>query len=123
MFLRRKQSGQRVYLQVVENRWEEGRSRQRVIATLGRLDTLLASGELDALVRSAARFSEALLVLDAHGAGETPVASSERVGPALIPGAHAKDPAPLRVKEVNVEGRSSSGLPQRGPEAQGRGRP
>ena len=84
MFLRRKQSGRRVYLQVVENRWEGGRSRQRVIATLGRLDTLLASGELDSLVRSAARFSEALLVLDAHGAGETPVVRSERVGPALV---------------------------------------
>ena len=84
MFLRRKQSGRRVYLQVVENRWEGGRCRQRVIATLGRLDTLLASGELDSLVRSAARFSEALLVLDAHGAGETPVVRSERVGPALV---------------------------------------
>ena len=84
MFLRRKQSGQRAYLQVVENRWEKGRSRQRVIATLGRLDTLLASGELDTLVRSAARFSEALLVLDAHGAGETPGVTCERVGPALI---------------------------------------
>jgi hypothetical protein len=84
MFLRRKQSGQRVYLQVVENRWEDGRSRQRVIATLGRLDRLLASGELDSLVRSAARFSEALRVLDAHGRSETPGVTSERVGPALI---------------------------------------
>jgi hypothetical protein len=84
MFLRRKQSGQRVYLQVVENRWEDGRSRQRVVATLGRLDTLLASGELDALVRSAARFSEALLVLAAHDRSEMPVVSSERVGPALV---------------------------------------
>ena len=35
-------------------------------------------------MRSAARLSEALLVLDAHGAGETPVVTSERVGPALI---------------------------------------
>ena len=84
MFLRRKQSGPRVYLQVVEKRWESGRSRQRVIATLGRLDTLRASGELDSLVRSAARLSEALLVLDAHGAGEAPVVTSERVGPGLI---------------------------------------
>jgi hypothetical protein len=40
-----------VYPQVVENRWEDGRCRQRVFATLGRLDTLLASGELDSLVR------------------------------------------------------------------------
>jgi hypothetical protein len=34
-----------------------------VIATLGRLDTLLASGELDGLVRSAARFVERAVFL------------------------------------------------------------
>ena len=37
MFFRQKRSGKRVYLQIVENRWEQGRSKQRVIATLGRL--------------------------------------------------------------------------------------
>ena len=36
------ETGLRVYLQVVENRWEDGRSRQRVVATLGRLDQLQA---------------------------------------------------------------------------------
>ena len=40
MFFRTKTSGPRTYLQVVENRWEDGRSRQRVVATLGRLDQL-----------------------------------------------------------------------------------
>jgi hypothetical protein len=34
MFFRTKVSGPRAYLQVVENRWEAGRSRQRVVATL-----------------------------------------------------------------------------------------
>ncbi len=33
---------------------------------------------------SAARFGAALRVLDAHGAGEKPVVTCERVGPALI---------------------------------------
>jgi hypothetical protein len=84
MFLRRKQSGARVYLQVVENRWQDGRSRQRVIATLGRLDELQDSGELDGLVRSAARFSEALLVLDAHDRGEAPAVRCERIGPPVV---------------------------------------
>ena len=42
MFFRTKKSGTRSYLQVVENRWENGRSRQRVVATLGRLDQLQA---------------------------------------------------------------------------------
>ena len=36
MFFRTKTSGPRTYLQVVENRWEGGRSRQRVIATVDR---------------------------------------------------------------------------------------
>ena len=34
MFFRTKTSGPRSYLQIVENRWEDGRPRQRVIATL-----------------------------------------------------------------------------------------
>ena len=40
MFFRQKRSGKHTYLQIVENRWENGRSKQRVIATLGRLDEL-----------------------------------------------------------------------------------
>ena len=40
MFFRQKKSGDRVYLQIVENRWKQGRSKQRVIATLGPLDRL-----------------------------------------------------------------------------------
>jgi len=40
MFFRQKRSGQHVYLQIVENRWEKSGSRQRVIATVGRLDQL-----------------------------------------------------------------------------------
>ena len=52
MFVRRKKSGDRVYLQVVENRWENGRSKQRVIAALGRLDRLQEKGRFDALLAS-----------------------------------------------------------------------
>ena len=40
MFFRQKRSGDHVYLQIVENRWEKGRSKQRVLATVGRLDQL-----------------------------------------------------------------------------------
>ena len=50
MFFRTKKSGTRSYLQVVENRWEDGRPKQRVIATLGRLDQLQQTGQLDALL-------------------------------------------------------------------------
>ena len=42
MFFRLKQSGSRRYLQIVDNRRENGAVRQHVIATLGRLDELAA---------------------------------------------------------------------------------
>jgi len=84
MFFRHKKSGKRVYLQIVENRWEQGRSKQRVIATLGRLDRLAESGQLDALLQSGARFSESVMVLAAHREGEAPVVSTRRIGPALV---------------------------------------
>jgi len=84
MFFRQKKSGDRVYLQIVENRWEQGRSKQRVIATLGRLDRLTESGQLDALLHSGAKFSESVLVLAAHREGEAPVVSTRRIGPALV---------------------------------------
>ena len=84
MFLREKKSGNRVYLQIVENRWEQGRSKQRVIATLGRLDRLSESGQLDALLQSGAKFSESVMVLAAHREGEAPVVSTRRIGPALV---------------------------------------
>ena len=84
MFFRQKKSGTRVYLQIVENRWEQGRSKQRVIATLGRLDRLAESGALDALLQSGAKFSESVMVLAAHRAGAAPVISTRRIGPALV---------------------------------------
>ena len=40
MFFRSKRRGTRNYLQIVESVWEQGRSRQRVLVTLGRLDVL-----------------------------------------------------------------------------------
>ena len=83
MFFRQKRSGNRVYLQIVENRWGQGRSKQRVIATLGRLDRLSESGQLDALLQSGAKFSESVMVLGAHREGEAPVISTRRIGPAL----------------------------------------
>jgi len=72
------------YLQIVENRWEQGRSKQRVIATLGRLDRLTESGQLDTLLQSGAKFSESILVLTAHREGKSPAISTRRIGPALV---------------------------------------
>lgn len=56
MYLRvkRVRQGERIYeyLQLVEGRREGGKVRQRVVATLGRLDQLKASGQLDRLAAS-----------------------------------------------------------------------
>ncbi len=84
MFFRTKKSGSRTYLQVVENRWENGRSRQRVVATLGRLDQLQESGQLDALLASGARLAKSVLLLSAHAQGRLPVIKTQHIGPALI---------------------------------------
>lgn len=82
MFARVKKSGRNEYLQIVENRRENGKVKQRVIKTLGRLDELQAKGRVETLVRSLSRFSErALLILSAKS---DPKAQSKIIGPALI---------------------------------------
>jgi hypothetical protein len=57
MYFRRKTSAGRAYLQIVESRREGDQVRQQVIATLGRFEDLQASGQLERLVRSGARFA------------------------------------------------------------------
>jgi hypothetical protein len=84
MFFRTKTSGPRTYLQVVENRWEAGRSRQRVVATLGRLDQLQEGGQLDALLASGARLARAVLLIAEHAQGRLPSIAVRHIGPALV---------------------------------------
>lgn len=82
MFARVKKAGRHEYLQIVENRRENGKVKQRVISTLGRLDKLQSQGRVETLVRSLSRFSEkALLIMSAKS---NPQAHSQRIGPALI---------------------------------------
>jgi transposase len=84
MFFRVKPSGPRRYLQLVENFWDGGRTKQRVLCTLGRLDHLQDSGQLDALLASGARFAQTLLLLTAHQNGQLPVVTTRRLGPPLV---------------------------------------
>jgi Transposase DDE domain len=84
MFFRVKQSGPRQYLQIVENFRQDGRVCQHVLTTLGRLDELRHSGNLDGLLASGARFAEHVLLLTAHRNGQVPVIKSQRIGPTLI---------------------------------------
>ena len=86
MFVRVKKVGTYRYLQIAQNRREGKRVKQSIIATLGRLDNLAASGAIDQLLRSAARFAERLMVLAEHSsdAHDAPDANVVSIGPALI---------------------------------------
>jgi hypothetical protein len=84
MFVRAKRSGQYEYLQVVHSERVNGAVRQRVIATLGRLDELTASGQIDALLASCGRFAEHTAVLQAHRNGESTGVGSVRIGGPLV---------------------------------------
>jgi len=85
MFFRLKPSGPRTYLQVVENRREDGAHRQHVIATLGRADELAASGALAALLASGARLCDHAMLLSALERDADGLRlSSRRVGGPLL---------------------------------------
>jgi hypothetical protein len=105
MFFRTKTSGTRSYLQIVENRWEDGRPRQRVLATLGRLDQLQQTGQLDALLVSGARLAQSVLLLSAHAKGQLPTITTRRIGPALIFQRLWQQTGCQRVIEQLLEGR------------------
>jgi DDE family transposase len=84
MYFRTKRSGGFDYLQVVESHRVDGKPRQSVVATLGRLDALKASGELDRLLHSGARFTESAMVLSAIAKGEATTVEARRIGPSLL---------------------------------------
>jgi hypothetical protein len=84
MYFRVKRTGTYAYLQIVESFREQGQVRQRVLSTVGRLDVLQATGQLETLMRSGLRFCEKLAVIDAHAAGKTEAVRIQRVGPDLV---------------------------------------
>ena len=84
MYFRRKTSGGRAYLQIVESRREGDQVRQQVIATLGRYEDLKASGQLERLLRSGARFAEQAMVLGALDDDTAARIATRRIGPALV---------------------------------------
>src|SRR5215475_11847310 len=84
MYFRRKTSAGRAYLQIVESRRDGDQVRQQVIATLGRFDELQASGQLERLVRSGARFAAKAMVLSAASNDDAIKIAVRRMGPALV---------------------------------------
>ena len=84
MYFRVKRTGTYAYLQIVESFRDQGQVRQRVMSTIGRLDVLQATGQLETLMRSGLRFCDQLAVIDAHAAGQTEPVQVQRVGPDLV---------------------------------------
>lgn len=84
MFFRVKSTGSRKYLQIVQSTRQGKKVRQQVYATLGRLDELKASGQLEGLIRSGVRHCEKFALIDAHASGQTEPVTVLRIGPELV---------------------------------------
>jgi hypothetical protein len=84
MYFRRKTSAGRAYLQIVASRRTGDQVRQQVIATLGRFEDLQASGQLERLLRSGARFAAKAMVLSAAADDAAIRIAVRRIGPALV---------------------------------------
>lgn len=84
MYFRQKKSGNHTYLQIVQSHRQEGQPRQRVIATLGRLDELTQGGQLESLLASGARFAPGAMLLNAFERGELTSVGKISIGPGLV---------------------------------------
>ena len=84
MFTRVKGTGKYRYLQLVENHREWKRTVQRVLCTLGRADELAASGSVDVLLRSLARFGQRVKLVDGYQAGQLEAGAIRKLGPDLV---------------------------------------
>jgi hypothetical protein len=72
------------YLQIVESRRRGSAVRQRVIATLGRKDEIIADGTLDNLLASLATFSQRLKVVERVRSEGVAAHASRAWGPSLV---------------------------------------
>jgi hypothetical protein len=105
MFFRIKPSGARRYLQIVENVRDGIKTRQSVLATLGRVEELEASGKLDVLLRSGARLCETALLVSSLRAGTLDTGVTRRVGAPLVFGRLWEETGCRQVIEELLRGR------------------
>jgi len=84
MFVRDKRIGPYTYVYLVENVREGGRTKQRIIANLGRKEVVVVRGDLDRLARSVARLAQRSMVLSLVEGEAPPNAVCRRIGPALL---------------------------------------
>src|SRR6478736_8436889 len=84
MFVREKRINGYAYLYLVETVREGGRARQRIIKNLGRKQAVTASGALERLATSVARYAERALVLSQLDAGNPDGLACKRIGAPLL---------------------------------------
>jgi hypothetical protein len=88
MFVRVKKiaAGQRSYqyVQIVENRREAGQVRQRIVASLGRLDRLEAEGDLQRIIEGLVKLAPQVRLVKAQREGSLAAQSDRLWGPVLI---------------------------------------
>src|ERR1700682_84919 len=84
MFVREKHINGYTYLYLVESVREDGRAKQRIIKNLGRKELVVASGELERLATSVARYAERAVVLSQLEAGNPDGLACKRIGAPLL---------------------------------------
>jgi hypothetical protein len=84
MFVREKRINGYTYLYLVETVREHGRAKQRIIKNLGRKEALAASGTLERLASSVARYAKRAVVLSQLEAGNPARLACTRIGAPLL---------------------------------------
>jgi hypothetical protein len=84
VFVREKHINGYTYLYLVESVREDGRTKQRIIKNLGRKELVVASGELERLAASVARYAERSVVLSQLEAGHLDGIACKRIGAPLL---------------------------------------
>ena len=72
------------YVQLVENRREDGKVRQHIVASLGRLDQLEARGDLRRIVEALTKLLPQVRLVEAHRQQSLEADSDRLWGPVLI---------------------------------------
>lgn len=72
------------YLQVVETRRDQGRVRQHIIANFGRLDDVVASGDLDKVIVGLVQHSQTLQLISRYRGGSLVAEWDKLWGPVLV---------------------------------------
>ena len=105
MFVREKRINGYTYLYLVETVREDGRAKQRIIKNLGRKEAVTASGALERLASSVARYAERAVVLSQIEAGKPERLACKRIGAPLLFGRLWKETGCRAVIEDLLAGR------------------